>query len=84
MERGERRGGPGVLRIPPDTWAFPPNFVNAFVRRDNINEIIEKHGLSGEIDLVSIDLDGNDYWIWDALAVIEPRVVIIEPMWSLG
>jgi hypothetical protein len=35
-------------------------------------------GFSGEIDLLSIDINGNDYWIWDALTCIEPRVVIIE------
>jgi hypothetical protein len=68
----------------PDTWAFPPDFVNAFVRTDNINEIIEQQGLSGEIDLVSIDIDGNDYWIWQALTIIEPRVVVIETHVEFG
>jgi hypothetical protein len=46
--------------------------------------IIEEHGLAGEVDLVSIDLDGNDYWIWDALTVIQPRVVIIETHIEFG
>ncbi|MFO7933712.1 MAG: hypothetical protein R6U78_06490 [Bacteroidales bacterium] len=34
--------------------------------------------LYGETGLLSIDIDGNDYWIWDAITVIEPQVVIIE------
>ncbi len=32
----------------------------------------------GELDLLSIDIDYNDYWIWRALTVVKPRVVIIE------
>lgn len=68
----------------PDTWAFPAKFVHAFVQRENINQIIEEQGFSGEVDLVSIDLDGNDYWIWDALSIIQPRVVIIETHIEFG
>jgi len=35
-------------------------------------------GFRGEIGLLSIDIDGNDYWIWDAIDVISPKVVVIE------
>jgi len=68
----------------PDTSLYPPKFVHVFVQRENINQIIEEQGFSGEIDLVSIDLDGNDYWIWDALSIIQPRVVIIETHVEFG
>ena len=68
----------------PDTWVYPPKFVHAFIQRENINQLIENQGISGEIDLVSIDLDGNDYWIWDALTIIQPRVVIIETHIEFG
>jgi len=54
------------------------------VKRDNINNLIEESGISGEIDLLSIDIDGNDYWIWDALEIIQPRVVIIETHVEFG
>jgi len=50
----------------------------AFLTRDNINSIIREAGITGEIDLLSIDIDGNDYWLWEALTVIEPRAVIVE------
>jgi len=53
--------------------------VNAFIDRDNINTLIEKDGgISGEIDLLSIDIDGNDYWVWEAIKCVNPRVVVIE------
>jgi hypothetical protein len=45
---------------------------------DNINDLIERNGLTGEIDLLSIDIDGNDYWVWEALDACNPRVVIVE------
>jgi hypothetical protein len=54
------------------------SFVQGFVDRDSINGIIEKAGYSGEIDLLSIDIDGNDYWVWEVISVVQPRVVVIE------
>jgi hypothetical protein len=53
-------------------------FVRGFVDRDSINEIIGAQRHSGEIDLLSIDIDGNDYWVWEAISVVQPRVVVIE------
>jgi len=61
-----------------DTFLYPPEFIHAFIMQENINDIIRESGFTGIIDLVSIDIDGNDYWVWDALSVIEPRVVIVE------
>lgn len=51
---------------------------NAFIDRDNINPLIKQAGFHGEIDLLSIDVDGNDYYIWEAIDVVNPRVVAIE------
>jgi hypothetical protein len=67
-----------------DTWAYPPKFKHAFIQRENVNHLIEAAGFKGEVDLVSIDLDGNDYWVWDALNVVSPRVVIIETHVEFG
>ena len=55
-----------------------PTFINGLITRENINELISKGGLKGEIGLLSIDIDGNDYWVWEAIDVIDPQVVIIE------
>lgn len=51
---------------------------------DNVDHAIAQAGMSGEIDLLSIDIDGNDYWIWEALDVVSPRVVVIEYNASFG
>jgi mRNA-degrading endonuclease RelE of RelBE toxin-antitoxin system len=62
----------------PHPWFYAPKFVCAMVKRENINQLIEDAGFKGEIGLLSIDIDGNDYWVWDALDVVQPQVVIIE------
>jgi len=62
----------------PNTFSLPPVFVNAWIERETINYLISTHGFSGEIDLLSIDVDGVDYWIWDAIDIINPRVVVTE------
>lgn len=50
----------------------------AAVTAANINDIIEAAGLGGLIDVLSIDIDSHDYWVWEALTVVEPTVVVIE------
>jgi hypothetical protein len=62
----------------PHTYVYPPKFAHAWITRDSVNEVINKNGFEGEIDLLSIDMDGVDYWIWDAINCIQPRVVIVE------
>ncbi len=56
----------------------------AFITVENINALISDMGLRGEIDALSIDVDGNDYWLWDAIDVINPRLVVAEYHGSLG
>lgn len=49
-----------------------------FIYKENINDIAKKLGLPENIDLLSIDIDGNDYHIWDSIDYVKPRVVVIE------
>ncbi len=58
--------------------------VSAFITRDNINDLLSENGITGEIGLLSIDVDGNDYWIWDAISVIDPAMVVIEYNYRFG
>lgn len=54
------------------------------VTRENIDAILRMHEFTGEIDLLSIDIDGIDYWVWEALTACSPRVVAIEYNWLFG
>ena len=59
-------------------WQHNLKAVQAFIDRDNINKIIAENGIKGEIGILSIDIDGNDYWVWEAIDVVDPAIVIIE------
>ena len=52
--------------------------VCAFIDRENINTLLRNNGITGDIGLLSIDIDGNDYWVWEAIDAISPRIVICE------
>lgn len=62
----------------PDSRTFPPYLNCSMVTPDNINDLIKSHELDKDIDLFSIDIDSIDYYVLDALKVIEPRVIIVE------
>ncbi len=49
-----------------------------FITKDNINEIIQAEGFNKEVGILSIDIDGNDYWVWKAITGIEPSIIICE------
>lgn len=70
--------GQKFFKMNPATTLFPPKFVHAWITAENINDLIKENGYHGEIDLLSIDLDGLDYWIWEAIDTVSPRVVVIE------
>ena len=54
------------------------------VSRENIDIVLSQHGFAGDLDLLSIDVDGMDYWIWDALTASSARVVAVEYNWLFG
>ena len=61
-----------------NTWVSPPTFIDAWVTAENVDALITSHGFAGPVDLLSLDVDGNDYWIWKALNCITPQVVVLE------
>ena len=60
------------------------NIQQCFVTTKNINSAITNFGITGEIDVLSIDIDGNDYWIWQSIDCINPRLAIVEYNASFG
>jgi len=60
------------------SWRHDLTAAAAFVTRDNIDSLIAAAGLTGEIGLLSIDLDGNDYWVWERISVVSPIICVCE------
>lgn len=59
-------------------WRYNIKAECLFITKENINEAFLRNGLQGDIGLLSVDIDGNDYWIWDAITAVNPRIVICE------
>lgn len=60
------------------SWRFDLMANCAFIDRENINHLIKSSGIIGEIGLLSVDIDGNDYWVWQAIDIVSPVVVVCE------
>ena len=49
-----------------------------FVSAENINFLFAQYDVPEVFDLLSVDIDGNDYWVWNALTDCKPRLVVVE------
>jgi hypothetical protein len=54
------------------------------VTREDVNDLLRGYDFTGEVDLLSLDIDGNDYWVWEAIQNCSPRVVVLEYNWLFG
>lgn len=72
------------LRQSPFYWLHNLKAVDAFITRENINTVLSKNGMMGEMGLLSIDIDGVDWWIWEAIEVVQPAIVVIEYNYRFG
>lgn len=52
--------------------------VQALVTAENVDDLLARHGIRGDVGVLSIDVDGIDLWLWQAVTVAVPRVVVIE------
>tara|TARA_B100000579_G_scaffold38824_1_gene27129 strand:- start:266 stop:1189 length:924 start_codon:yes stop_codon:yes gene_type:complete len=60
-------------------WKFELEAIKSFITKENINSIITNSNINRKkIGILSIDIDGNDYWVWKEINVIDPLIVIVE------
>jgi hypothetical protein len=67
-----------AIRHDPIYWRHNLKAQVAFIDRENVDGLIAENAIAGDIGLLSIDIDGNDYWVWEAIRGIAPRIVVIE------
>lgn len=60
------------------SWKYPLHSAHHFITRENIETIISSYLQDTNPGLLSIDIDGNDYWIWEAIVQARPAIVICE------
>lgn len=59
-------------------WKHNLTAVCSFITAENIQDIIHSAGFAGELGLLHIDIDGNDFWVWQAIECVKPSIVIVE------
>lgn len=60
------------------SWSSELHAECSFITKDNINDLIKKVPFNKEVGILSVDIDGNDYWVWKAIDCINPVIVIAE------
>lgn len=71
-------GNMDFLRSSATYWRNDIQAQAAFITAENIQQLIEQNGFYGPLGILSIDLDGNDYWILKALGGLRPDILILE------
>ena len=58
-----------------------PIFICSWITRENIIELLEENHIPKEIDVLSVDIDGNDYWILEEIMKqkrLDPKIIVVE------
>lgn len=66
------------IKRAPYYWRHDLTAICSFITRENINRLFIDNGFTGDIGLLSIDIDGNDYWVWEAIDAVSPCIVVCE------
>lgn len=63
-------------------WKYDLTAIDSFITRENINDLLShqlKHlDIDANIGLLSVDIDGVDYWVLDEISCIDPSIIICE------
>jgi hypothetical protein len=66
------------FRAKKECLLYSPVLSQAWITAENVDDLLVNSGAGGEVDLFSLDIDGNDYWVWKAVTAINPRLLIFE------
>lgn len=58
--------------------------MNAWIALESVNDLLSAQGFGGQIDYLGLDLDGNDFWIWEAITASDPLLFVAEYNPMLG
>ena len=67
-----------LIKNDPMYWRHDLTAVHSFINAENINQILLDNNFKGKVGILSIDIDGNDYWVWQAITVVDADIVIVE------
>jgi hypothetical protein len=73
-------GAPEIAQLKTDdvSWAHDLTAVSAFVTAENVSSIIKSAGFDTPVGILSIDIDGVDYWVLKQLLWLKPDIIICE------
>ena len=58
--------------------------LQAFITRENIDALLKGAGVPEDLGILSVDIDGNDYWVLEAIQSVRPRILVLEYNSFLG
>ncbi len=59
-------------------WRYDVRAVPAFITAENINSLLAENGFSGGLGILSVDIDGNDYWVLKAVDPLDAALLVVE------
>lgn len=59
-------------------WRHDLSARHCFMTRENVDQTIQEWSGGQAIGILHIDVDGNDYWLWEAIVSCSPSIVIME------
>jgi hypothetical protein len=65
-------------------WYDPPVIRQSWVTAESAPSLLKEAAVDNPLDLLVIDIDGMDFWVWRSLAHLRPRVVVVETNPALG
>ncbi len=66
------------IKKDPIYWKYDLKAAQAFITSENINRLLDEAEVPDRIGILHIDIDGNDYWIWQKIERVKADIVIVE------